>query len=253
MSKEEYMKYVLITGVSKGLGKALAKAFLYASYGVIGISRTGDQELEEEAKKNGKPFTFLSWDLTKIESLEDLVSQILSLLPKECEELVFIHNAGEMQPVTEIKNLTAPDIHHNFLLNTISPLALTSAFLRRFSTTSIPLQMVFISSRSVVAPRKLWAVYGAAKASIDHFAQSLALEYRGKKSFHVLVIHPPAMDTEMRKRYLKKRSWFFWLWDWISVHILRQKKVYHPDLVAWKILYLIEKKSLPSGSVWRWE
>ncbi|MFN3660082.1 MAG: SDR family NAD(P)-dependent oxidoreductase, partial [Brevinematales bacterium] len=188
-----------------------------------------------------------------IEYLEDLVSQILSIFPKECEELVFIHNAGEMQPVTEIKNLTASDILHNFLLNTISPIALTSAFVRKFFPTSFPLQMIFISSRSVITPRKLWAVYGAAKASIDHFAKSLALEYKRKKSFHVLVIHPPAMETEMRKQYLKKRSWFFWLWDWISIHILRQKKVYHPDLVAWKILYLIEKKSLPSGTVWKWD
>jgi len=245
------MKCVVITGASKGLGKSLAKAFLLSSYHVVGISRTIDPFLEDEARK-GRPFTFLSWDLTRIESLEDLVQRVVEVLPSGVEEVIIIHNAGEMQPVDSIRNLKGADIHHNFLLNAVSPITLTAAFLRALPS-SLSVQMVYISSRSVHVPRKLWAVYGASKASIDHFARVLALEYQSKKQMHVLVIHPPAMDTEMRQRYLKKRSWFFWMWDWIMVHLFRRRKVYDPDLVAWRLLDIIEKRSLASGSVWRWD
>ncbi len=247
------MKYVVITGVSRGLGRSLARAFLLSGWGVIGISRTGDGGLVEEAKGTGKSYVFVPWDLTKLETLDSLAEKVVSLLPVESEEVVFIHNAGEMQPVTEIRNLGHKEVEHNFILNTVSVIVLTAAFLRKLGKGFPFLQLVFISSRSVVSPRRLWAVYGAAKAGVDHFVCSLALEYKGKKNISAIAIHPPAMDTEMRRHYLKKRSFLFWMWDWIERYILRRKKVYDPDLVAWKLFYLIEKHSLSSGSVWRWE
>ncbi|URA09374.1 SDR family NAD(P)-dependent oxidoreductase [Thermospira aquatica] len=247
------MKYVVITGVSRGLGKSLAKAFLFSGWGVIGISRTSDGGLEEEAKKMGKSYVFVPWDLTELETLESLAEKMVSLVPGDSEEVVLVHNAGEMQPVTEIKNLSYKEVEHNFILNTVSVIVLTAAFLRKVGGRFPFLQLVFISSRSVISPRRLWAVYGAAKAGVDHFVSSLALEYKGKDNMRAIAIHPPAMDTEMRKNYLKRRSFLFWLWDWIERYVLRQKKVYDPDLVAWKLFYLIEKHSLPSGSVWRWE
>lgn len=247
------MKCAIITGASKGLGRSLVKAFLYSSYYVVGIARSKESPFEQK-DINTSSYFFLEWDLTQLDTLESLVKEIIQRIPKAVDTVIFIHNAGIMEPVKEIRHLNRNEVEYHFLLNTISPILLTSAWLRYCSQAFSRQHMVYVSSKATRFPRKLWSIYGASKAAIDHFARSIACEYSVKRD-HItsLVIHPPAMDTDMRRSYIKKQPWWFWLWDWIIVHLLRQRKIYHPDLVAWKILHVIESRKIPSGNVWQWE
>ena len=58
------MKTILITGISRGIGKALAQKFLAEGYFVIGTSRQGATEI------NNKNLIVLQLDLTKPPALK---------------------------------------------------------------------------------------------------------------------------------------------------------------------------------------
>lgn len=76
---------VLITGVSQGIGKALAELFLAQSYQVMGTSRSGNIEISHPA------FEANALDLTQMESIKAFEAQIAS---KGTKFDILINNVG---------------------------------------------------------------------------------------------------------------------------------------------------------------
>lgn len=68
------MKKVLITGVSRGIGKALAQKFLSEGYLVIGTSTTGNTDLDT----NNPNFKIFKLDLGDAESIKSCAEKILN-------------------------------------------------------------------------------------------------------------------------------------------------------------------------------
>ena len=86
MNTDNNKKVALITGVSKGIGKALAQKMLAEDYYVIGTSRDGDLK-----DLNGENFYALALDLTEQESIEKAQKIIQNKFPRID---IMINNAG---------------------------------------------------------------------------------------------------------------------------------------------------------------
>ena len=86
MKTENNRKIVLITGVSKGIGKSLTKKMLADNYFVIGTSRDGNLKEFE-----GENFYPVALDLTNLESIETAQKTILEKFPQMD---ILINNAG---------------------------------------------------------------------------------------------------------------------------------------------------------------
>ena len=76
MNTDNNKKVALITGVSKGIGKALAQKMLAEDYFVVGTSRDGDLK-----DLDGDNFYALALDLTDEESIEKAQKFIQNKFP----------------------------------------------------------------------------------------------------------------------------------------------------------------------------
>ncbi len=99
-------KVVFITGGARGLGKALAKAFLDegASVGVNGRNKESLARFEEELK--GAPVLALPADISNYEEMEAALKKVIETWGKVD---ILIHNAGIVNPLSPSDKMKKED------------------------------------------------------------------------------------------------------------------------------------------------
>lgn len=189
-------KTALVTGASRGIGRALALALAKAGAHVLAIARTvgGLEELDDEIKAAGGTASLIPLDLANAEALERLGPALASRFQKI--DIVVANAAilGELTPLTDISeklwkatldiNLTA-----NWrLLKTLDPLIRASGSAR----------VVFLTSRvGGEIARPFWGGYAVSKAALEMLARTYALEMKITGA-RVAIIDPGPMRTRMR-------------------------------------------------------
>jgi NAD(P)-dependent dehydrogenase (short-subunit alcohol dehydrogenase family) len=115
------MKTILITGVSSGLGRAMAYEALHRGHRVVGTLRDEGQRLEFESHAPGRSVGRLL-DLTDTDAIPALVQSVEGPID------VLINNAGYgLQGV--IEELALNDLRRQFEVNLFAPMALIQAVL----------------------------------------------------------------------------------------------------------------------------
>lgn len=177
------MQTVYITGVSRGLGKALAAFYLENGCRVVGIGRT--------AAISHPHFHFLPCDLASASEVENLKIPIF-----ETEQTaILIHNAGNLGEIKPSVKQSVENSSHVFQVNYLSPVVLTQRFLEMMSVSNC----VFISSGAGKRAISGWSQYCASKAAVDMYAQTLQLELSEQgSSSRILSIAPGVVDTDMQ-------------------------------------------------------
>lgn len=196
-------KYVLVTGSSRGIGRACALAFARSGYHVfINAARSVEllYKLGEELKKAGASFTCVPGDV----SSPDQVSRIFDVIRSECGCLdVLVNNAG---------------ISHFGLLSdlsddewrTILDTNLSSAFY--CCRAAIP-GMVARKSGRIINISSMWGVsgasceaaYSASKAGMNGLTKALAKEL-APSGISVNALACGVIDTEMNARLTPEES-----------------------------------------------
>ncbi len=177
---------VFITGVSRGLGEALAKEYLAAGHEVCGIGRSSLIEAEH--------YRFLPCDLSFHESVEKLEFEI------SAAEVLLINNAGILEPVQRISDQEQDFSARVFQVNTIAPIQLMRKFLRACEQKSSRLTILNISSGAGRRAIPSWANYCASKAALDLFSETLQAEEREKgRQTRVYSLAPGVIDTAMQQ------------------------------------------------------
>ena len=176
---------VFVTGVSKGLGKAIAELYLSKGYNVTGIGRS---------HQIGHPnFHFIQCDLSEIDRVKkiDFGSVV--------EETIFINNAGIIGTIGRLSELKDPDPSELFAVNTIAPMILSSRIANSVVSDKL-LTIVNISSGAGKRPIPSWASYCASKAALDLFSQTFLLEEKERgRAIQVFAISPGVIDTAMQE------------------------------------------------------
>ena len=178
-------KTYIITGVSRGIGKALAEHFLSKSQSVIGIGRTNSIQ--------NPNFQFIELDL-----LDSSAIQNFQLPTTENEEIILINNAGIIGDIERISSMKADSIDEIMQVNVVAPIKLTRK-VSEFYGNSKQFTLINISSGAGKRPIPSWAGYCASKAAIDLFSQTFLLEEQelGKKT-RVYSVSPGVIDTDMQ-------------------------------------------------------
>ena len=178
-------KTYIITGVSRGIGKALAEHFLSKNQSVIGIGRTNSIQ--------NPNFQFIELDL-----LDSSAIQNFQLPTTENEEIILINNAGIIGDIERISSMKADSIDEIMQVNVVAPIKLTRK-VSEFCGNSKQFTLVNISSGAGKRPIPSWAGYCASKAAIDLFSQTFLLEEQelGKKT-RVYSVSPGVIDTDMQ-------------------------------------------------------
>jgi len=179
-------KIVVITGGSKGLGKALAFCFLKEGSKVVVCSKEGDFENLESGILGIKA------DVTKENEIQTLVEKVTSDFGKID---IWINNAGiwlPHKPIEETDWKRAHDLMEVNLFGTVygSKIALDQMRKQDFGV------IVNIVSTSGLDGKINETAYCASKFAVTGFTQSLMKEVDGKK-IKVLGVYPGGMRTNL--------------------------------------------------------
>ena len=189
-------KVVLVTGASRGIGRAAALAFANAGAHVLALARTvgGLEELDDEIRSAGGTASLIPADLTDAEAIEQLGPALAARFGKLD---VLIANAGDLGELTPLSDLApkvwdrviATNVTANWrLIRTLDPLLRASDAGRA----------LFLTSRvGGEHARAFWGAYGASKAALEMLAKTYAQEAR-IAGVRVAIIDPGAMRTHMR-------------------------------------------------------
>ncbi|MFZ3020174.1 MAG: SDR family NAD(P)-dependent oxidoreductase [Minisyncoccia bacterium] len=182
------MKTVLITGASRGIGKALAERFLENGDFVIGTSTTG------KADWNHENFTVFQLDLFNSESIKKCVDQVSSL-GKKID--VLINNAGmvvEEEAESPIVNIVF--LRKTLEANLIGTIDTTEQVITHMNSGG---HIVNISSRAGSLGSKEYTLnypaYRISKAGLNMFTRILAVRLEGEMI--VSSVHPGWVKTDM--------------------------------------------------------
>jgi benzil reductase ((S)-benzoin forming) len=175
---------VYVTGVSRGLGKAVAEKFLKEGYSVVGIGRSSTIHHDN--------YTFLVCDL----SLQSDIDKIQ--FDTKCDEVILINNAGQIGHIQRISDQKQPDFEEVMQVNTLAPMYLSWSCLQQVKGA---VKIVNISSGAASRAIPGWAAYCASKAALDRFSETIQLEEKEKsRDVKVWSVAPGVIDTAMQEK-----------------------------------------------------
>ncbi len=188
----------LITGSSKGLGRALAHAYAGAGARVV-INARGAAALEatrSELAAKGAQVLALPADATRLGDIARLVDTTLSHFGRID---VLINNAGILgpSPRPNLADFAASDLAEIFRANVIGPILMTQAVLPHMLNLKRGL-IINITSDAGQIGYPGWGGYGAAKAALELITKSWAAELEGT-GVRVNAVNPGDLQTEMHQ------------------------------------------------------
>ncbi|MBQ9130725.1 MAG: 3-oxoacyl-ACP reductase FabG [Clostridia bacterium] len=184
------MKTVLITGGSRGIGRAAVELFLEKGYKVLFIYRASKQQAEQLEELGAVGYRA---DL----SLMEECARVAELILKEQGGVdVLINNAGisHFSLFTDLKN---DEWKRVCAVNLDAPIYLTRAFLPHMIGQKWG-RIVNISSMWGQVGSSCEVAYSTAKAGLIGFTKALAKE-EGPSGITVNCICPGLIDTEMNQ------------------------------------------------------
>ena len=179
----EQTSYALITGASKGIGRAISDLLIEQGQSVIGIARSPNPTFK------GKLFLA---DLSDATSRSQVFKEIAQSFPIDR----LVNNIGFNQ-LQGLADITAQNYQKIIDLNLTLALELTQAVLPSMLALGQG-RVVNIASRSMLG-RKNSSVYAAAKAGLVGFTKSWAIEL-APSSITVNCVAPGPIETEMFNR-----------------------------------------------------
>ncbi len=178
-------KVWLITGISRGLGHALAKAALAAGNRVIGTTRSGDVPGGLSGDLRVLPF-----EASDPTAAERLAADAFAVHGR-IDALVNNAGYGLLGSIEETEDRAVRDL---FEVNVFAPLRLIRAVLPRFRDQASG-HIINLASSASVAPSLGAGAYGATKAALSAMSYSLAAEV-APWGLWVSVVSPGAFRTE---------------------------------------------------------
>lgn len=190
-------KLALVTGASRGIGAATAKALAAKGAHVILVARTtgGLEEIEEAIHAAGGSATIAPLDLTD----GDSIARLAAAIGERWQALdILVLNAAMLGSLMPVAQIDAKELSQVVTLNFIAQQALIAAFdpMLRASEAG---RLIALTSTVARAPRAYWGAYGASKAALETLVAAYGEEVKNLSPVRVAIVNPGATATKMRK------------------------------------------------------
>jgi len=189
-------RIALVTGASRGIGRAAALALAKAGAHVIAVARTqgGLEELDDEVRAaTGQGATLVPLDIAEGSGLDQLGYQIHQRFGRLD---VLVHAAAILGPMTPVSHIEPTHWDRVVAVN------LTASY--RLIRTTEPLlraapaaRAIFLTSGVAAHPRAFWGPYAITKAALEAMVRTWADELE-KTSVRGVLLSPGPMRTRMR-------------------------------------------------------
>ncbi len=188
-------RVALVTGASRGIGAAVAKAYANAGAHVVLTARNTAalEKLDDEIRAAGGAATLIPLDLLdheKIDTLGPALAQKFGRLD------IFVGNAGMLGALSPLGHAKANEwdrvidlnLNANFrLVRTLDPLLRASDAGR----------VIFVTSGAAEGFRAYWGAYAVSKAGLEALARSYKAETE-KTNLRINLVDPGKVRTTMR-------------------------------------------------------
>lgn len=182
-------KTILITGASRGIGKATAIKFLENGWKVFGTYFNSKNNLQDLCLKYPKTFVAVGpYDFSKLKD----TSKFIDKMSQQNFDAMFL-NAGIFSENDDFINFDYSDFESVMNCNFYSPM-MTAIKLQ--NQINVGGSVILMSSNDSYSGSFASISYGASKGAIANVMKSLSVNF-GKKRIRVNSIAPGAIDTDM--------------------------------------------------------
>ena len=206
-------KVVVVTGSSRGIGKAIAKEFAKAGHSVV-INARDEEELKRAAEdisklvnyaNNNNKVVYVAGDISQEQTCIALVEETIQKFGRID---VLVNNAGIRGESKKIYELTSSDWDDVMDINLKSTFLCTREVVKRIlnrkenNKNNSNYSIINISSYHESIPQFEGSPYAASKGGMEMLTKTVALEL-ADKGIRVNSIAPGAIATDMNKELLE--------------------------------------------------
>ncbi|KAK6350465.1 hypothetical protein TWF718_003656 [Orbilia javanica] len=244
MTEQDTRKTVLITGAGVGgIGGSLAEEFHHKGYRVFATAR----RIETIEPLSLLGIELLSLDVTKPESIASCKSQVEALTNGKLD--ILINNAGRNYTMPAL-DISIPEVRDMFETNVFGVMAVTQSLAPLIINAQG--KIVMIGSLAAVMPYAFGASYGASKAAIHAYCNTLRVEM---KAFGVEVINvvTGGVRTQLARvdRELPSNSYYLPIQDFFARRVqYSQQNSIPPEVYAKNVVAQLTRRH---NSSWIWE
>jgi len=185
-------KIALVTGGTKGTGRAIAERLLQAGATVIITARNAPEEQNEKLH-------FISADLSKTDGSQKVVSEVLSTYGKLD---ILVNNLGSSStPAGGFSVLSDEDWVSTLQANLLAPVRLDRGFLPQMIDRKSGVIIHIASIQGKLPLYDSTLPYAAAKAGLRNYSKSLSNEVT-PKGVRVLAVSPGWINTTASEAWL---------------------------------------------------
>lgn len=189
--------YIIVTGASSGIGKALALKLNEAGASIIAVARSFEK-LEKAKNEAVHPENFYIEQKNLTEDVDSLPKFVTDLKNKY-GKLRGLASVAGMDKVVTTQLLNKKDIDDVFLINYTAPVMLARGFLDRRNNIGKGANILFIASIAGVYPDRGQIIYASSKAAL--IAASVAISKEtAPRGIRCNCISPAWINTPMFER-----------------------------------------------------
>ena len=191
-------RIALVTGASRGIGRAVALELARQGAHVVALARTQGalEELDDEIRALGAEATLVPCDLKDFDALDRLG---LALFERWRRLDILVGNAGVLGPISPLPHIDPPNWDNVFAINVTANYRLIRSLdpLLRASTAG---RAVFVTSGvgSRATMNAYLGPYSVSKAALDALARTYAAETINTSNVRVMIANPGPLRTKMR-------------------------------------------------------
>jgi len=212
------LKHILITGASKGIGRAIAIRLAAKNIHIFvhGRDKKALDETIRLIEKSGGSATEIIADLSTIDGCEKLVSAV-----GKKSINVLIHNAG-VAYVKPFDKLNLEEWNRTVAINITAPFLITQRLVPKMKKGSSIINILSIAAKSAFSS---WSSYCMSKHALRGFSESLREELR-PRGIRVINVYPAAVATD--------------IWEGVAGNWPKEKML-SPDEVAEAVAFALSR------------
>ena len=186
----------VVTGANRGIGKAIALAFLRAGWPVVALARTAESldALRREAGDLATRIRPMACDLSDPAQLDGAVQALADANPVPA---VLVNNAG-ISLSAPLQRTSTEELQRVLQVNTVAPYLLCRALIPRMAEAGGG-RVVNIGSIASLKGIRYTSAYCASKHALLGLTRALAVEW-GKRNVTVNAVCPGWTETDMFSR-----------------------------------------------------
>lgn len=196
MTKPLAGRIALVTGASRGIGRAAALAFAHAGAHVVALARTSGalEELDDEIQGIGGSATLVPVDLSDAAAIEKLGPALLQRWGKLD---ILLANAGILGPLTPLTHASPKEWAKVFETNVTANWRLIKSVEPALQASDAG-RVIVMSSGAAHKCLAYWGPYSISKAAVEAMARTYAAE-TVTTPLKVMIVNPGPLRTRMRE------------------------------------------------------